>query len=50
MIQSLQTNNEQQKGKISTLENMTNLMGKIQSVMEGAETLLERIYVVEFNN
>ena len=51
MIQSLQTNNEQLVGKISTLERDTiNLMDRIQSVLEGAETLSERICAAEFNN
>lgn len=49
--QSLQTTNEHQKGEISTLEkNMSNLMGKIQSMVKGAETLPERIRVAKFNN
>ena len=51
MIRSLQTDNNQVKGKISTLEKDTNnLMNKTQSMMEGAETLSERIHAVEYNN
>ena len=51
MIQSLQTDNNQIKGKISTLEkDTTNLMNKTQSMTEGAETLSERIHAVEYNN
>ena len=51
MIQSLQTDNDQLKGKISTLEkDMTNLTDKTQSVMKDAETLFERICAVECIN
>ena len=48
MIQSLQTDNDQLKGKFSTLEkDTTNLTNKTQSMTEGAETLSERIYTVK---
>ena len=51
MIQSLQTDNDQLKGKFSTLEkDTTNLTNKTQSMTEGAETLSERICTVECIN
>ena len=51
MIQSLQTDNDQLKGKISTLEkDTTNLMNKTQSMTEGAEILSERICTIECIN
>ena len=51
MIQSLQTDNDQLKGKFSTLEkDTTNLTNKTQSMTEGAETLSERIRIVECIN
>ena len=51
MIQSLQTDNYQLKGKFSTLEKDTaNLTNKTQSMTEGAETLSEIICTVECIN
>ena len=48
MIQSSHTDNDQLKGKIRTLKKvLTNLMNKTQSMTEGAETLTERIHIVE---
>ena len=47
MIQSLQTDNDQLKGKFSILEkDTTNLTNKTQSMTEGAEALSERIHIV----
>ena len=51
MIQSLQTDNDQLKGKFSILEkDTTNLTNKTQSMTEGAETVSERIHAVKCIN
>ena len=51
MMQSLQTDNGQLKGKFSTLEKDTaKLMTKTQSMTESIETLSERICAVECIN
>lgn len=51
MIQPLQTDNDQVKEKISTLEkDMTNLTDKIQSMMKRAKTLSKRICAAKCHN
>ena len=51
MIQSIQADNIQRKGKLSTLgKDATNLTNKTQSMTEGAKTLTERICTVECIN
>ena len=47
-MRHFKTDNDQLKGKVITLEkDTTNLMDQTQSVMEGEETLSERIHAVE---
>ena len=51
MSQSLHTDNDQLKGKFSTLEKVTtNLINKGQSITEHAETWSEKIYTAKHIN